>query len=118
MGSLDHLIYAGNINTTLSQNERKGDSQVHDLGREFMADLIVVVEPIDVKPNGGNITWRNKMVGPNHITTRLESFLIGSSLLVCYFSLSSCILPWYGFDHPPISLTLSPYGNLGPISLC
>ena len=56
MGSLDHLIYAGNINTTLSQNERKGDSQVHDSGREFMADLIVVVEPIDVKPNGGNIT--------------------------------------------------------------
>jgi hypothetical protein len=109
------LIFAGKINTTLSQNERKGGSRVHDLGREFLEDMIAVHDLIDVKPNRGKFTWKNRRIGPNHIAAMLDRFLIGSSLLDCHISPSSRIFPWSISNHHPISLDLSPSKYIGPI---
>jgi exonuclease III len=116
-GSLDSkdLIIAGDLNTTLHPKEKKGGTRVWDPTREHLEDLISSFHLIDIKPSNGRFTWSNKRLGPGHITARLDHFLLRSSFLDESLSPSSLILPWAGSDHRPITLTLSPPENFGPI---
>jgi hypothetical protein len=50
-------------------------------------------------------------VGPGHIFSHLNRFLLSISFLDDSLSPSSHILPWSGSDHRPISLCLSPSEN-------
>jgi hypothetical protein len=116
-GSLDSkdLIIAGDLNTTLHPKEKKGGSRVRDPTREHLEDLISSFHLIDINPSNDRFTWSNRRLGPGHITARLDRFLLSSSFLDESFSPSSLILPWTGSDHRPVTLTLSPPDNFGPI---
>jgi len=109
------IIIAGDFNTTLHHKEKKGGSIAQDISREHLEDLIYAYHLLDIKPSNGRFTWSNRRLGPGHITARLDHFLLSSSFLEDAFLPYSRILPWIGSDHRPITLTLSPPNNRGPI---
>jgi exonuclease III len=112
---LDNIILGGDLNLTLSANEKKGGSIVRDQAREWVEDLMSTWELEDIKPVKGKYTWSNKRVGPGHIAARLDRFLVQSSFLVLGLNPDSTILPHSVSDHKPISLSLTADNNLGPI---
>lgn len=111
----DNIILGGDLNLTLSANEKKGGSIIRDQAREWVEDLMSTWELEDIKPVKGKYTWSNKRVGPGHIATRLDRFLVQSSFLVLGLNPDSTILPHSVSDHKPISLSRTTDNNLGPI---
>ena len=111
----ENIIVAGDLNVTLATNEKKGGSPVRDPSREWIEDIILDWELIDIKPNKGNFTWSNKRIGPGHIAARLDRFLVHSSFLSLGLLASSKILPHYTSYHHPILLELALDQDLGPI---
>jgi hypothetical protein len=108
----------GDLNLTLTVNEKKGGSIVRDQAREWVEDLMSTWELEDIKPVKGKYTWSNKRVGPGHIIARLDIFLVQSSFLVMGLNLESTILPHSVLDHKTITLSLTTDNNLGPIPFC
>ena len=112
---LENIIVAGDLNVTLAANKKKGGTLVRDPSREWVEDLILGWDLIDIKPVKGKFTWTNKRLGPGHVAARLDRFLIHSSFLSLGLLASSKILPHCTSDHKPILLELALDQNLGPI---
>ena len=110
-----NIILAGDLNVTLSVDEKKGGSPIRDQSREWLEDIILGWDLIDIKPSIGKFTWTNKILGPGHIAARLDRFLVHSDFLTTGLLAFSKILPNCISDHKPILLELSPEPNLGPI---
>ena len=110
-----NIIIAGDLNVTLATEEKKGGSIVRDQAREWVQDIILNQDLMDIKPPSGKFTWSNKRLGPGHIAARLHRFLIHSDFLTSGLLASSKILPNCTSDHKPILLELSSNSTLGPI---
>ena len=110
-----NIILAGDLNVTLSADEKKGGSPIRDQSREWLEDIILGWDLINIKPATGKFTWTNKRLGPGHIAARLDGFLVHSDFLTTGLLAFSKILPNCISDHKPILLELSPEPNLGPI---
>jgi hypothetical protein len=115
VGLHNNCIIAGDFNTTLHQEGKKGDSIVRDSFKECMEDLILELDLFDVQPNKGKYTWRKKLSGVGHIATRLDHFLIQISLLLIPSNISTQIIPQGILYHFPIALSFDKVENLGPI---
>jgi endonuclease/exonuclease/phosphatase family metal-dependent hydrolase len=115
--SIDHkdLIIAGDLNSTLHHKEKKGVSIVWDASRENLKELISSYHLLDINPSNSHFTWSNRRLRLGHITPHLDHFLLSSSFLKYFFLPCSHILPWINSDHRPITPTLSPPNNPGPI---
>ena len=103
------------MNVTLASNEKKGGSPVRDPSREWIEDIILGWDLIDIKPIKGKFTWSNKRIGPGHIAARIDRFLVHSYFLSLGRLASSKILPHYTSNHKPILLDLALDQDLGPI---
>ena len=103
------------MNVTLATNEKKGGSLVRDPSREWVEDIILGWDLLDIKLTKGKFTWTNKRVGPGHVAARLDRFLVHSSFLSLGLIASSKILPHCTSNHKPILLELSLEHDLGPI---
>ena len=57
---LENIIVAGDLNVTLAANEKKGGTLVRDPSREWVEDIILGWDLIDIKPVKGKFTWTNK----------------------------------------------------------
>ena len=112
---LENIIVAGDLNVTLATNEKKGGTPVRDPSREWVEDLILGWDLIDIKPVKGTFTWTNKRSGLGHVAARLDRFLVHSSFLSLGLLASSKILPHCTSDHKPIFLELALDQDLGPI---
>ena len=112
---LENIIVAGNLNVTLAANEKKGGTLVRDPSREWVEDIILGWDLIDIKPVKGKFAWKNKRLGPGHVAARLDRFLVHSSFLSMGLLASSKILPHCTSDHKPILLELALDQDLGPI---
>ena len=88
---------------------------MRDPAREWVEDLILAWDLMDIKPLRGLYTWTNKRVGPGHIAARLDRFLVQSSFLTLGLTTSSEILPHSTSDHKPISLEYRKEQGQGPI---
>ena len=53
---LDNIIVAGNVNVTLATSEKKGGTLVRDSSREWVEDIILGWDLIDIKPARGKFT--------------------------------------------------------------
>lgn len=73
---LENTILVGDLNLTLSAQEKRGRNLVRDPSREWVEDLIQEWDLLDIKPSKGLYTWSNKRTGPSHITARLDMFLL------------------------------------------
>ena len=80
-----------------------------------MENLILQWDLIDFKPVKGKYTWTNNRIGENHISARLDRFLISSSLMMDNRIVFSKILPKLTSDHKPILLCLKEEEDLGPL---
>lgn len=112
---LDNFVIAGDLNLTLSSEEKRGGNIVRDPAREWVEDIIFDWDLEDIKPIRGKFTWTNKRLGPCHIAARLDRFLVRQSLHVQGFDLTSTILSFNASDHKSIALLLIKDQNLGPI---
>ena len=93
------MIIAGDVNVTLNSTEKKGGSPIRDQEREWVEDIILDWDLMDIKPDSGRFTWTNKRLAPGHIADRLDRFLISSSFLTLGLLASSAILPATTSDH-------------------
>ena len=71
-----NVILVGDLNVILSQDEKRGGSLVRDPIREIVDETILECDFMDVKPSTGKYTWNNKRIGPRHIFSRLDRFLV------------------------------------------
>jgi hypothetical protein len=69
----------------------------------------------DIKPTKGNYTWNNRQVGLQHITARLDRFLISSDFLLSHFVISLQIIPFSILDPKPITLSFLFPQNIDPL---
>jgi hypothetical protein len=99
----------------LAQDEKRGGSIVRDPAREWVEDIVVAWDLLDIKPTKGRYTWTNKRIGPGHIAARLDRFLVQSSFLVLGLKTNSEILPHSASDHKPIRLEIKKDQVKGPI---
>eukprot|EP00253_Pinus_taeda_P013340 PITA_13340 len=75
--TLENVIIAGDLNTTLHSSEKRGGSIVRDSAREWVEDLLQDWDLLDIKPFSGMFTWSNKRIGPSHIVARqIDSWCI------------------------------------------
>ena len=84
--------------------------------------MIYVVEDMtqqwdlsDFKPRKGLYTWTNNKTGEDHISARLDRFLVQSTMLLERRLISTAILPKLTSNHKPILLILEEEENVGPI---
>lgn len=112
---LENIILGGDLNITLALEEKKGGTHVRDPAREWVEDIILAWDLEDIKPTQGKFTWSNKRLGPSHIASRLDRFLVQSSFLLFGLKVSSRIMAHSTSDHKPILLEFSKDQNLGPI---
>ena len=115
---LENIILAGDLNVTLAANEKKRGTPVRDPSREWVEDIILGWDLIEIKPVKGKFTWTNRRIGPSHVAARLDRFLVHSSFLSLGLLASSKILPHCTSDHKPILLELALDQDLGPIPFC
>ena len=104
---------AGDFNTTISAAERRGGSKVRDPYGERLEDLISQWNLTYIIPKNGTYTWSNKRVGPGHIATRLDRFLVSTHLLNSIPDVK--LLCSAVSDNKPICLFFPPEENLGPL---
>ena len=78
---LDPCFIAGDFNVTISAAERRGGTKVSDPFGEILEDLISQWVLSDVKPKNDTFTWSNRRIGPGHIASRLDRFLVSTHLL-------------------------------------
>eukprot|EP00253_Pinus_taeda_P016670 PITA_16670 len=69
----------------------------------------------DFNPTQGRFTWSNNRTGTEHISARLDRFLVQTSLLMNKKIITTKILPKLSSDHKPIQLCLEDEEDLGPI---
>ena len=105
------------MNVILSQDEKRGGSLVRDPIREIVDEISMEWDLMDVNPTAGKYTWNNRRIGPGHIVSRLDRFLIHDTFLLMGLKLTTKILPFGGSDHKPILLEMVKDMNLGPILL-
>ena len=65
--NLENIIVAGDLNVTLAANEKKGGTLVRDPSREWVEDIILGWDLIDIKPVKRKFTWTNKRIRPSHV---------------------------------------------------
>ena len=95
--------------------EKSGGNYGRDQMLSFMEELSHQWDLLDFKPAKGPYTWTNNRVGTDHISARLDRFLVQGLLLLEKMLISSKILPKLTSDHKPILLLLEEEENLGPL---
>ena len=99
----------------MNLKEKRGGSSTRDQIIHVVKDIILEWELTDLKPTKGLYTWTNNRTGEEHISARLDRFLVQSTMLMERRLISSKIIPKLTSDHKPILLSLEEEENLGPI---
>ena len=103
---MDNVILSCDLNVILDQAEKRGGSLVRDPIREQVDDIIMDWGLSDIIPAKGKYTWNNKRLGPGHIATKLDHFLVQDSFLLLGMNSSSKILAFGGSDHKHVLLEM------------
>lgn len=96
----------GYLNFTLHPSGLWGISARRDPISNFFVHLIDQNLLVDIESLDSRLTWSNKRATHNHISKRLDQFLIKVSLLLSLNAYKSSTLKVAHWDHPPILLEL------------
>jgi len=99
----------------MNGKEKRGGRTSKDQLIHVVEDMIQQWDLMDFKPRKGLYTWTNNRTGEEHISARLDRFLVQSTLLLERKLISTTILPKLTSDHKPILLSLEDEEILGPI---
>ena len=112
--SLSNIIMVGDLNITMNAKEKSGGVYGRDPMLKLVENLILTWELIDFKQKIGRFTWTNNRTIAANISSRLDRFLVQSSLLLDKKIISSSILPKITSDHKPIMLQIEDEETLAP----
>ena len=73
---------------------------------------------LDFSPVKGLYTWTNNRAGKDHISARLDRYLVQDTLMMNKKIIITKILPMLTSDHKPVQLILDDEEDLGPIPFC
>lgn len=110
-----NIILAGDLNIVLKAKEKRGGSINRDSMLAFVEELAQQLDLSDFKPIRGLYTWSNNRFGPEHISARLDRFLVQGSLIMDKKIIKSKILPKLASDHKPIQWLIEDEEDLGPL---
>jgi exonuclease III len=79
--SPSNIILARDLNLIFEPKEKRGGNSSRDQMLPFIEELVHQWDLLDFKPSKGLYTWTNNRVGVDHISTRLDRFLIQSTFL-------------------------------------
>eukprot|EP00253_Pinus_taeda_P017553 PITA_17553 len=113
--SPNNIIIAGDLNIVLKPKEKRGGSSSRDSILATMEELVQNWDLLDFPPVHGLYTWSNNRAGSEHISARMDKFLVQSALLLNKKIATTKILPKLTSDHKPIQLLLEDEEDLGPI---
>jgi hypothetical protein len=110
-----NIILAGDLNIVLKSKEKRGGSNSRDPMLTFVEELLQQWDLLDFSPIRGLFTWSNNRSGTEHISARLDRFLVQGSLIMDKKIIKTKILPKLTSDHKPIQLLLEDEEDLGPL---
>jgi exonuclease III len=102
--SPSNIIIVGDLNLVMNGKEKRGGRPSKDQMIFVVEDIIQQWDLMDFKPSKGLYTWTNNRMGEEHISARLDRFLVQSTLLLERKLISTAILPKLTSDHKPILL--------------
>eukprot|EP00253_Pinus_taeda_P027195 PITA_27195 len=108
------IILVGDLNIVLNAKEKRGGSISRDLMVGVVQELAQLWDLQDFNPIQGQFTWSNNRIGKDHISARLDRFLVQSPLMNKKI-ITTRILPKLSSDHKPIQLCLEDEEDSGPI---
>jgi len=109
------IVIVGDLNIIMDPKEKRGGSYFRDPMLYIVENLMIQWDLVDFKPVKGEYTWNNNRIGENHISAKLDRFLIHSSIMMDRRIIFSKILPKLTWDHKPILLCLKEEEDLGPL---
>jgi exonuclease III len=106
-------ILGGDFNMITGLEEKKGGHR--SLGNDNINfnDTIGRLKLIDVGTDNGMFTWSNRRSGAQHISCRLDRFLISEAIMMDGLAWNATVIDTPGSDHWPILLTLNITGTPG-----
>ena len=110
-----NIIIAGDLNIVLKVKEKRGGISSRDPLLPMVEELSQTWDMMDFNPARGIYTWSNNRTGLEHISARLDRFLVQSSIMMNNKIITTKILPKLTSDHKPIQLLLEEEEDLGPI---
>jgi exonuclease III len=113
--SPNNIIIAGDLNIVLKAKEKKGGSSHRDPMLSKVEEIILSWDLLDFSPIQGMYTWSNNRVGSDHISSRLDRYLVQSTIMMDNKIITTKILPKLTSDQKPIQLLLEEEEDLGPI---
>ena len=99
----------------LKSKEKRVGSCIRDPLLATVEELTQLWDLLDFNPVRGLFTWSNNRVGSDHISARLDQFLVQISLMMNKNIIITKILPKLTSDHKPIQLLMEEEEDLGPI---
>jgi len=87
----------------------------HSLGNDIMLfnHTIGLLNLIDVETDNGSFTWSNRCLGAQHVSSRLDRFLIFEAIMMDGVAWNATVIDTMGSNHWPILLTLNITGTPG-----
>jgi exonuclease III len=113
--SPSNVIIAGDLNIVMKAKEKRGGSRLRDPMLSKVEEITQSWDLLDFNPIQGRYTWSNNRMGSDHISARLDRFLVQSAILLNNKIITTKILPKLTSDHKPIQLLLEEEEDLGPI---
>eukprot|EP00253_Pinus_taeda_P008362 PITA_08362 len=110
-----NIIIAGDLNIIMKAKEKRGGIVSRDPMLPMVEELSQSWDLLDFNLVLGIYTWSNNRIGPDHISARLDRFLVQSSIMMNKKIIITKILPKLTSDHKPIQLLLEEEEDLGPI---
>ncbi|KAL3635329.1 hypothetical protein CASFOL_019876 [Castilleja foliolosa] len=105
-------ILIGDINSILSQAEKKGGLPFASSSHHNLANDLDSLGLIDLGFSGSPYTWTNKRSGIDNIQQRLDRGVANSEWITMFPRASILHLPQVGSDHSPIVLSTAPEPKL------
>eukprot|EP00253_Pinus_taeda_P019238 PITA_19238 len=113
--SPSNIIIAGDLNIVLKSKEKRGGTNNRDPMLDQVEDLFQRWDLLDFNPIRGIYTWTNNRLGSDHISARLDRFMVQGSIMMKKKIIITKILAKLASDHKPIQLILEDEKDLGPI---
>lgn len=80
--SPNNIILGGDLNIVMEPKEKRGENNIRDQLLPLVEELMQQRDLLDFSPVRGKYTWMNNRTRVDHISARLDRFLLQSSLLL------------------------------------
>jgi hypothetical protein len=106
-------ILGGDLNMIAGPEKKKGGTRTLGNDNEHFNQIIVLLNLIDVETNNGPFTWSNRHSWAQHVSNRLDHFLISEAIMLDGLAWNAMVIDTPGSYHWPIVLSINISGTPG-----